>query len=235
MIPSSLAPIRRTPPWRCGDDGAPLPGAVTFLVRPGTVIERATLEADLAGPPYNAPSVMRHERLDTALAAVHKLLDGEARDQAAEALQAVRAAYVAGEAKDTLDDDHQQLITALEPGLRLWPDYAALLQAEARRQTLLPVVAVQRFLVGWEGIDDAFERDRYGLVTDACMAKISSIDLTWLGWQVYQMLYAEQHRPFLQPPSPSGGNRPVSRAGARRRLAAKAGTSAGASGPKTPA
>ncbi len=222
---STTEPVRFTPPWMAADEGAPV-----FLIRAGSVVDRAQLEAALAGPPYNAGRVYPWDLADTAADAARALLDGDALGQVLEALGAMKASMGLA----ALADDQRQLLVAVDEALMTaWPEYAALRQREARRDEFLPLLAAQRFLVGWENLPAEFVTGKDGRPTDDTLRALGQFFLPLVGREAYRLLYAEDQRPLSPPPSKSGLAPRTSPAADAPRSAAKAGKSMAKSGAKT--
>ncbi len=222
---STTEPVRFTPPWLAGNADAPV-----FLIRPGSLIERAQLEAYLAGPECNAGRVFPWDLADAASDAARALLDGDDLGQVLEALATLRGAR----GLESLPQDQRQLLVAIDGALmQAWPEYAELRAREARRQELLPLVACQRFLVGWEGFETPFTPDKHGKPSESSLRVLGSLFLPAVGMEAYRLLYAEEQRPLSDAPSKSAPARPISPAAGVRRSAAKAGKSPVRSGRKT--
>jgi hypothetical protein len=212
---STSEPVRFTPPFMAGKADAPV-----FLIRPGSVVERAQLEAALAAPPYNAGRVFPWDLADAAADAARALLDGEYLGQVLDALAAMKASLGVGD----LPDEQRQLLVGIDDALTTeWPEYAALRQQEARRNELLPLLCAQRFLVGWEGIEAPFTRGKDGRASDDALRILGQFFLPLVGREAYRLLYAEEQRPLSQPPSKSGPGPAISPAAEKRRSGAKAG------------
>lgn len=224
---STSEPVRFTPAWLAGRDGAPV-----FMIRPGTLTERSQLEADLASHPYNAGRVYSWDMADVATDAARALLQGEDLAQVLEALAALR-----GSAGGEVPLEHRQLLIGIDGALmEAWPEYAELRAREARRTEFLPLVAAKRFLVGWEGLDTPFTTDKAGKASDDALRALGALFLPAVGMECYRLLYAEAQRPLSEPPSKfAGSGLTTSPAAGARRSAAKAGKSTGKSGRKTPA
>jgi hypothetical protein len=220
MIPTSSAAVPFTPPWYLGQGGGLRDGAITYRLRPGSVIDRGLFEGAMAGPPFNAGRVFPWDLIDAAERAAAQLLDGDALGQVREALAAWRANVTSPQA---LPPETVQLLAGIENALRTWPEYGELRAAEARRTAVLPVVAAQWFLVGWQGLDAPFTTGPGGKASDAALAAIPAPDLNALGWHAYNLMYAEQHRPLSPPVSTSAGTRARSDAAGSRRKTAVAG------------
>jgi hypothetical protein len=231
MIYTSAAPQPFTPPWYLKDGSTP-PGAPVYLVRPGSIADRAMFEGVIGGPPWNSGRVFPWDLIDAAERAVTALLDGEARGQVLEALATWRANMATPEA---IPDETTQLLAGLEMALRSWPEYGQLRAAESRRQHALPVLAAQWFLVGWQNVHQPFGLGPDAKASEASLQAIPAPDLNAVGWHAYNLMYAEQHRPLSPPPSTSEGSPLPSTAAGSRRVGRAGGKSMGASGKKTPA
>jgi hypothetical protein len=216
MIALSTAAVPFTPPWSLDQGGAPLPDARTYLVRPGTVADRAMFEGAISGPPWNAGRVFPWDLLNAAERAVMELLDGHSQALVLDALNANRDNLATPE---QIPAHQAQLLAGVEIALRSWPEYAELRAAESRRTHILPMLSAKWFLVGWQGIDAPFTTDRDGKASDAALAAIPSHDLNAIGWHAYNLMHAEQHRPLSKPPLKSGAARPRSTTGGSRQRA----------------
>lgn len=212
---STIEPVRFTPAFMAGQADAPV-----FLIRPGSVVERAQLEAALAGPPYNAGRVFPWDLADAAMDAARALLTGDDLGQVLDALAAMKAALGIA----ALPVDQRQLLAGIDEALTAhWPEYAALRQQEARRDELMPLLAAQRFLVGWEGVDAPFSLGKDGRASDDALRALGAFLLPLVGREAYRLLYAEDQRPLSLPPSKSGPAPGTLPAVAKRRSGAKAG------------
>lgn len=212
---TTTEPVRFTPAFMAGKEGAPV-----FLIRPGSVVERAQLEAALAAPPYNAGRVFPWDLADAASDAARALLAGDDLGQVLEALAAMKAAL----GITALPDAQRQLLVGIDEALTThWPEYAALRQQEARRDELLPLLAAQRFLVGWENIEQPFTTGKDGRASDDALRLLGQFYLPLVGRESYRLLYAEEQRPLSLPPSKSGLGPVTLPAEKPRRSAAKAG------------
>jgi hypothetical protein len=221
---STAEPVRFTPPFMAGNADAPV-----FLIRPGSVVERAQLEAVLSAPPYNAGRVMPWDLADAASDAARALLLGDDLGQVLDALAAMKASFGLAE----LPLEQRQLLIGIDESLTAhWPEYAALRQQESRRDELMPLLACQRFLVGWENVEAPFTRGKDGRVSEDSLRALGAFLPRLIGHECYRLLYAEDQRPLSPPPSKSGPGPVISPAGGVPRLAAKAGSSRGNSGKK---
>lgn len=222
---STAEPVRFTPAFLQGRDDAPV-----FLIRPGTLIERAQLEAELAGPPYNAGRVFPWDLADAAADAARALLSGDDLGQVLDALATLKQA----QGIETLPQEQRQLLVAIDTALmQEWPEYAELRSREARRQEILPLLAAQRFLVGWEGFDTPFTTGKDGRPSETALRVLGALYLPSVGYEAYRLLYAEEQRPLSASPSKSGPDRVTSPAAGAPPSAARAGKLTAKSGRKT--
>lgn len=222
---TTTEPVRFTPPFMAGQADAPV-----FLIRAGSVVERAQLEAALAAPPYNAGRVFPWDLADAAADAARALLTGDDLGLVLEALAAMKASMGLA----ALPVEQRQLLSGVDEALTAhWPEYAELRQQEARRNELLPLLAAQRFLVGWEGVETPFTLGKDGRASDASLRALGQFLLPLVGREAYRLLYAEEQRPLSSPPSKSGPGPVTSPAVGDRRSTVKAGKSPASSGRKT--
>lgn len=228
---NTTTPVPYTPSWQCDPaTGAPRPGAPVFHIRPGGIIDRGQVDAELAGPPYNAARVLPWDLIAAAEAGVRQFLDGDDLAQVLEAWGALREAVFD---LDKLPPEQRQLLIAIEPALCNWPEYGELRRREARRDELLPALCVKRFLVGWDHPGAVFATGKDGLVTDGALFQLADFERRAVGLYAYSLMQAEHHRPFSPPPLNAAPAPPPSKAGAKRPSAAKAGKSTASSGRKT--
>lgn len=199
MIGLTTGAVERfTPPW--AEAAAPR----VFLLRAGSMVERAQLEAELAGE-YMAGEVWPFELEAVFAEGLGAIADAED----AERILSIVAQEAAGEPVD--DSDRALLAQARDLIKQHWPAYRALLAQEQRRQELAPVLAFRRFCTGWEGVDAKYEA-RAGLVTDAAMKAVNPLELRAAGLRAFRMLYAtgaDAEKNFAAP-SPSSDGQPIS-------------------------
>lgn len=199
ILLDTKTPLRWTPPWRDGEEDAPV-----YLIRAGSVADRAMFEAELAGE-HQAGQVYAPDVAAAALAGINFLLgDDPEKDE----IVALVHAEAAGE---QIQPEQRQSLARVRRALSLyWPEYGELVAQTARRRELLPLVAFRRFVVGWEGPEVPFSRGRDGFVSDAAMQQLNSTDIIGAGAHAYGLLYAgDQKRNFPQP-SPSAEAPPTS-------------------------
>lgn len=198
MIPISKTPVRYVPEMFDASD----PEAPLFLIRPGDAIERAQLEADLAGE-CRAGLVYQGE-LQRAFAEGVAALMGD--DPGLEELLALSAAEAALDAGVKLPaTDRQILARARDVLAEHWPEYGLLVAQRQRRAQLLPLWAFRRFVVGWENIPEALPwaagLDR--LVTLDAAGSVPDGLRMLAGFHAYNMLRAGTQSKNFVPPSMS--------------------------------
>lgn len=221
MIALSTTEAERfTPPWLTGDD------APVFLLRAGSVIDRAMLEAELTGK-HRAGRVFTFELRDTFKAGIMAVMaDDPAHDQLIE--------WAAAEAEggDLADAERQALHGVRDSMAEFYSDYADLLGRMARRREIAPILTLQRFLVGWENVSLTFARGADGRVPLDLIGKLDSLQMLAAGNRAYELLYpdAEELEGNSPRPSPSDDNpKPSTTASGSK----AAGASRAASGKKT--
>jgi hypothetical protein len=221
---SNREPVAWSPEWLAASGERP-----RFLFRAGTVVERAGLEAELAGE-HRAGRVFDFE-LSAAFEEGVKALLSDNQDGANQLVEWARAeAALVGNEK-LPDEEAASLAGAREALAEHWPPYKALLGRLERRKALAPVVAFRRFCVGWEGNDlPPFTKAIDGTVTLDAMGALDALTVQAGGFFAYQLLYGggveknasalPGQRDSAQETSPSGAT-------------GKAGSSATKSGSKT--
>jgi len=213
---STTEPVPFTPKWREGDADAPV-----YHVRAGSVIERAQLEAELAGQ-HRAGRVFSfelHAAIDSGLRA---LLTGDPElDRSIE--------LAIAEDKDLTAED-RQFANGLRATLaEFWPEYRDLVAQSERRREIAPVLALRRFLVGLENVGVELERGRDGLVAETTLAALNPIEMLAAGNFAYSLLYGSAEKNSERPLSSDSGQS-NSNSGERSKAAGK---STGKGGRKT--
>jgi hypothetical protein len=188
---STTAPVPWSPPW------AP---ERKFLFTAGSVVDRANLEAELAGE-LRAGRVFDFQ-LDAAFeAGVTELLGAEDAERLREVVAAEREGGDIPAAERAMLDECRSLMK------EHWPPFRALAAQAERRNQLVPVVALRRFCTGWDGPGlPPFER-KLGVVTDAALVGLDFLTARAAGLFAYGLLYAGGQEKNSAPPSPSGNGR----------------------------
>jgi len=227
ILLSKAQSVPWTPEWRKTEPSPP-----RYMLRPGDLMERQALEAELAGE-YRAGVVYPFERLTALRDGVMALSqDAVARDHVVSLIDA----QMSGQA---IDGAEAALIEAAHDAMmEHWKPYRSLIAQSNRRNQFLPVLAFQRFCTGWEGATDRdgaevpYSRDMMGMVTEDAAARLPGVEMQQAGHVAYRMLYARGQEKNSPPPSPSGDERKISRSGSRSRAGGKSKAKAGT---KTPA
>ena len=224
MVPTSTKLLPFTPPWLEGKPNAP-----RYLLQPGGVVERSLFEAELASPPYNAGRVYDVQLYEAARDGVRAWATG---DDLARLLELIDA-HQGGQLKDGSSD--MQMFLTVEAALRdKWPTYAALCAQRSRRQECLPLLAVQRFLRGWENVDKPFKANFDGSPSPETLAAIPPLELRVVGLQAWSLLYvSEEAAGESAAPSKSAQDQETSPSVSSRRTPRKGGRSTAGSGRKT--
>lgn len=191
-----------TPPWllraaEAGGRKAKKPPVLpSYVLRAGSIIERDQFEAELEGR-YGAGMVMNFQLLEAAVSGVRALL-GEDGSEIEELLRADFSSSLDG-AEQLSPTDKAKLKSATEILGRSWPEYAGLVEREARRNSLLPTLAFARWCDGWENVTDregkpvAFERDATGEIPDHVLRRVDFTQIRSAGLEAYAMQYGRSH------------------------------------------
>jgi hypothetical protein len=172
-----------TPAYRQNEDAPPV-----YHLRVGSVIERASFEAELAGE-HRAGEVAPWD-LALALAEGIAALLAEApdRDRVLE--------LAAADNLDELSADDRQLIKEVTEVIsEHWPAYRALVAQQERRRQILPVLAFRRFCKGWENVN-RFDGSAVihsasvdGMVSLEALAGLPPMELKLAGIRAFNLLY----------------------------------------------
>lgn len=209
---SSKDAVRFTPGWQQGD------GAPVYLLRAGSVIDRAQLEAELAGE-HNAGRVFAFELMEAFRTGVLQLLGSG--DDAGQVL-AIAAAEMALQPGEKLpDDEARTLAEARDVLAQHWPDYRAIRSRQSRRQEMAPLLAFRRFCIGWENVSAPFTRGPNGLVTDEALGQIDPLELIAAGGHAFGLLYPTDQEGNSQRPSQSGDGPKISKSDAPSKAVGK--------------
>lgn len=221
---STSAPTRFVPQWRREEADPP-----TFLLRAGSVIERESLEAELAGE-HRAGRVWPYE-LANVLCDAFRAIGGEDVGLLLSLVEREQAHALKN--GDPLDDGEQATLDgARQIAIEYWPDYAALVAQMQRRELLLPILAFRRFCTGWENVKAPYKRGLGGFVDDAALKGVDPLQLRAAGIEAYNLLYLDPSaEKNSAAPSPSSDTPPISGSGAPL---APDGTLAPTDGVKTP-
>lgn len=211
-----------SPSWRDNDPDKPV-----YYFRAGPITERGMMEAEITAE-YGGGRVYDFELREAFERGVDHLLADD--PEGAARVKAINAQADA----DDLPADEAAFLAEVRRVLALhWPDYKALLGQAARRAEMSPIVAFQRYCVGWEGGGlPPFARGPDGRVKLELLgpAHVPALELKIGGTFAYNLQYAAGAEKNSAAPLKSGGAR---RTSASARPARAGGGSAGKSGRKT--
>lgn len=165
----------------------------TYQLAPLTYLERQNYRADMTrrcGPMPSQPMMLSALR-----AAIREASPGNAAE-----LLAVVEAYEA----EPENEDLKARIAALEAVAASVPVYAEQRALQERHLGMIPLVAAQHALRGWEGdMLPAFRRDR-GIVPEALIEVLPEDELLAVGWKAFSLMQPDQAAAGnSEPPSPS--------------------------------
>jgi hypothetical protein len=166
-----------------------------FRLRMASLIERSTFDAELDGR-HQASPVPAFVMLDTAMAGVHALLEGDDAAQIEDLLRSFHA-DPGSDARAEVSPEERAQIAEIEGILgKNWPPYRQLIEQNARYRQLMPLLAFQRFVDDWENVEGldgepvAFARDKAGLIPDAVLRRIHPALIYAAGNRAYNFQYA---------------------------------------------
>lgn len=217
MIRTTTAPRPWPLPW--GD------GKTHFMLRAGDVIERGEFEAGLAE--MDAGQVWDWQLEEVFHQGVMALLPDNPEE--VERIREISTAINCGEKVSR--EDQALIDSAKEAVRRAWPAYRSLLAQAARRNELIPTLAFQWFVSGWEGPNLPEHRTGIdGRLDISVMKAITPMVVRLAGTAAYQLLYATNAEDFFARPLPPAKSPKPS----TKRASRKGGSSAARSGRKTP-
>ena len=219
---SAKQPIR----WQADWDVKSADGAV-FYYRAATVTERELFEAEAAG--YRAGRVFPWDLTNQFFVGLGALLpeDPESVDR----LSDVHRRSVYGE--DLNATEQAELDQVSDALIQHWPGYRLLIEQSARRDAVMPILAVRRFVCGWENVADEkgvavpFSRGLDGMVPEQSLRSITPLTLKSLGMEIYSNLYATGEAKNSEPPSKSGGGQRTSKPRSSVKMAGRSATTSG--------
>lgn len=157
-------------------------GAPVYLLRRGDVVDRASIEAKLAGE-CNAGGVSAGQIAAAFAAGIETLMAG---DVGADAILRLR-----------LREDRGQRLTPEELGALAgarevltehWPSYRALMLRMERRRLVLPVVAFSHLCVGWTGLTVEYRRWPSGRIDPWALNAVPVAEIGAAGHRAYTLL-----------------------------------------------
>lgn len=151
----------------------------TYRLAPLTFRQRQAFRADLAREGGIYPS--QAQLLDTIRRVVREL----APANAAELLEMVDAAEA-----DRLSEDRdlQSRLSTLEARIADQPAYAALVAARVRYMGMMPLIAAQHALRGWEGPDLPPFEQRDGRVPEGLLEQLPEAEIRAIGNRAADLL-----------------------------------------------
>lgn len=213
----STATQRWQAPWAEGE------GNPAYFYRAATVEERELFEAEAAA--FRAARVFPWDLQAAFFAGLQALLPDDA--EAIERLSDINQRASDGTEISAAETAELQEVT--DALTQYWPGYRQLVEQAARREAIMPVLAVRRFMVGWENVTDAegrsvaLIRGLDGRVHDASMKLLDTVTIRSLGLAIYHQLYAVGTEKNSAPPSASAPARRTSGRAGRGRSATTSG------------
>jgi hypothetical protein len=217
ILTSTTETVPFTPSWLKDQPKAPV-----YHFRAGGVAERGMLEAELAGT-HRAGRIWAFELQAATREGILTLL---ADDPGVDTLLAL---FDEEDETNLSVDERQNRQAVINILAEHWQPYRDLTAQIARRRELAPIVAMRRFLVGFENVEATFARGIDGQVSEATLAAIDPLHLISAGNFAYALLYGGGQERFLEQPSGSA-DAPKSSPSAKAKAA---GSSAKKPGPKT--
>ena len=163
-----------------------------FRIRMASLMERGEFDAELEGR-HQASPVPAFVMLDTAIAGIHALCEG---DDAAELEELLRG-FNGDSDRSEISTEERAQIAEIEGILaKSWPAYRQLVEQNARYRNLMPLLAFQRFVddfenvTGTDGKPVAFERDKAGNIPDAVLRRIHPALIYAAGNRAYNFQYS---------------------------------------------
>lgn len=166
-----------------------------FKIRMASLIERGEFDAELDGR-HSAAAVPAFVMLDTAIAGVGALLEGDEAEEIAQLLRSFHSDAGDGERAGASAAERAQIAAVEEVLKKSWPAYRQLIEQSARYRNLMPLLAFQRFVDGWENVTGTdgkpveFARDASGQIPDALMRRIHPALIYAAGNRAYSFQYA---------------------------------------------
>lgn len=166
-----------------------------FRIRMASLLERGEFDAELDGR-HSASPVPAFIMLETAIAGVRALLEEDDAAEIEELLRAFHDPAAEGESGEVSPRQRQQVAEVQDVLAKSWPDYRQLVEQNARYRQLMPLLAFQRFVDGWENVTGTdgkpveYERDKSGNIPDTVLRRIHPALLYAAGNRAYNFQYA---------------------------------------------
>ncbi|WP_313737209.1 hypothetical protein [Sphingobium yanoikuyae] len=187
-----------TPKWLEGTPGAP-----TFYIRAGDIIERQLMEAELSGPAYNAGEIWPWEKHGA-------LIDGISAFAGEDTAHLIALAETAAKGELVDPAEIQLLQQVTQTIAQHFPAYRALVEREERRRAVLPMVAFCRYCVDWENVEGRPVRGINGQIDPATLTTIEPLLLRVAGMEAYDRQYGLSARKNSDAPLKSGDDQETS-------------------------
>lgn len=200
MLPSAKDTLRFTPPSYAGRDDAPV-----YLLAVPTIRSRAAFRRELqaegvvfsdddtvfqalrdaVGRQFDPDTNVDLQRVfDRFVQARRDAREAaENKPSPVEGAEPVPETAEEAEQRQNLEALARQMADLEQEMRRADPAYARVLADNAHYTTIVPLLAAQMFLRGWEGLDAKFMR-RGDRATDECLMKVPENDLLQVGWHV---------------------------------------------------
>lgn len=166
-----------------------------FRIRMGSLIERAEFDAELDGR-HSASPVAPFVMLETAVAGVRALLSEADGAEAEELLRSFHGDSGDPDAPEVSAKDRQRVTMIQEILEERWPDYGRLVRRNARYRQLSPLLALQRWVDGWEDVTGTdgkpleYERDDSGQIPDGVLRRLAPALIFAVGNSAHNFQYA---------------------------------------------
>lgn len=199
------------------------PADPKYFVKAATVEERELFEAEAAA--FRAARVFPWDLQNAFFDGLKALLPADPEE--VERIQDINLRVTSGDEASAAELAELQEVT--DALTEYWPGYRKLVEQTARREAIMPVLAVRRFLQGWERVKDQdgqdvpLKRGLDGRVTDGCMQHMDTVTIRSLGLFIYNALYAVGAEKNSVPPSKSGSVRKTSSRAGRGKSATTSG------------
>lgn len=183
--------------YRPGDkpDGKKKDTRPGFKIRMASLIERGEFDAELDGR-HSAAAVPNFVMLETAIAGVGALLEGDEAEEISQLLRSFHSDAGDGERAGASATERAQIAQVEDVLKKSWPAYRQLIEQSARYRNLMPLLAFQRFVDGFENVTGTdgkpveFERDASGQIPDTVLRRIHPALLYAVGNRAYSFQYS---------------------------------------------
>lgn len=184
--------FRYTPGRFAGQDGAPV-----YLLKALSKMDRAQHARDVSATGARCPTSA--ELVYAMRSGVTEIVHEDDRTRCHSLLDAFEA--------KTLDADGEKALAELEQVmLRTCVHYAAIVAERNYYMQVAPMIAFQRFVLGWENVAHEYKRSG-NRIADDVFEQIDDSDVAEVGWAVLvRDRFKESDAKKSPSPSPSGGS-----------------------------